>query len=71
MAQCECGCEEETVSGNFRPGHDQKLRTSLERRVGGLMALRDLVESAEALSAGDLSEESHTSQVRTIMNSVG
>lgn len=70
MAQCECGCLEKTVSGSFRPGHDQKLRTTLEHRVGGLVALRSLVESAEELAAGSISPENHAHQVCTILNAV-
>lgn len=45
---CECGCGEDAISGSFKPGHDQKLRISLERRIGGLAKLRTLVESAES-----------------------
>jgi hypothetical protein len=44
---CECGCGEDAVNGSYKPGHDQKLRISLERRVGGLSNMRALVESAE------------------------
>lgn len=44
---CECGCGEDAVNSSFKPGHDQKLRTLLEHRIGGLNNLRDLVESAE------------------------
>jgi hypothetical protein len=44
---CECGCGEDAVSGSYKPGHDQKLRISLERRIGGLGNLRTLVELAE------------------------
>lgn len=31
----------------FRQGHDQVLRARLEARVGGLLAMRDLVETLE------------------------
>lgn len=44
---CECGCGKDTQGGAFLPGHDQTLRINLESRVGGLLALRDLVESME------------------------
>ena len=44
---CECGCGEPTKGGNFLPGHDQRLRISLEKRAGGLLALRELVDSVE------------------------
>jgi len=42
------------VKGHFLPGHDQRLRADLERRVGGLIALRMLVEAAEHFVAGDV-----------------
>ena len=42
---CACGCGDTTRgSGAFLPGHDQKLRTAIERHVGGVLALRRLVE---------------------------
>lgn len=42
---CACGCNETTKgSGDFLPGHDQRLRTAIERHVGGVLALRCLVE---------------------------
>ena len=53
---CECGCGEK-VLGGFKPGHDQKLRIALEQRVGGLLALRSLVEAAERLAAGHSQSE--------------
>jgi hypothetical protein len=28
---CECGCGEAPVRGSFLPGHDQRLRSSLEQ----------------------------------------
>jgi hypothetical protein len=30
--------------GDFLPGHDQKLRSEIEKQVGGLLKLRELVE---------------------------
>lgn len=41
MTTCECGCEKLTKGGNYLPGHDQKLRSKLEQKVGGLLQLRD------------------------------
>jgi hypothetical protein len=61
---CECGCGESAVSGSFKPGHDQKLRTALEQRVGGLLALRSLVEAAENYAGG-------LSPIETLAQSVG
>ena len=41
---CACGCSEITNgSGDFLVGHDQKLRTAIERHVGGVLELRRLV----------------------------
>jgi hypothetical protein len=55
---CECGCGEEAQSGGFRTGHDQKLRIDLEARVGGILALRELIQAIEAYASGrsDLEE---------------
>ena len=41
---CGCGCGEMTKGGIYAPGHDQKLRTAIENKVGGLPALKQLVE---------------------------
>jgi hypothetical protein len=64
---CECGCGQASVVGSFKPGHDQKLRTDLERRVGGLLALRSLVESSEAFAAGKIESATLASEVRRIL----
>jgi hypothetical protein len=56
-APCQCGCGEEAGSRDFLPGHDQKLRIMLERRVGGLLELRSLMDVAEAYARGNLSLE--------------
>lgn len=68
---CECGCGESPTRGNFSPGHDQRLRTSLEKRVGGLSALRILVESSEQLAANEISPEEHIANVRGILKRGG
>src|SRR2546425_1111191 len=47
MAVCACGCGETTTRGLFKQGHDQKLRTRVEEREGGLVALTRLVDHAE------------------------
>ncbi len=41
---CRCGCGEMTKGGWYIPGHDQKLRTAIENKVGGLEQLKRLVE---------------------------
>jgi len=66
MALCECGCREEAKHGQFLPGHDQRLRTSLEQRVGGLLALRMLIEAAACYADGLLAEDTFTQQVRSV-----
>jgi hypothetical protein len=62
---CECGCGEATES-DFRPGHDQKLRAALEARVGGLLALRELVDLGEALAHGRAEPDAVKSKVRDL-----
>lgn len=65
---CECGCGGAAKAGSFCPGHDQKLRTALEHRVGGLLALRSLVEAAESAAAGQSSPEAFAHRVRAIFD---
>ena len=52
MAKCECGCGQD-AKGDFLPGHDQKLRVALEKRVGGLLAIRSLVEASDDYVLGN------------------
>ena len=56
MRICECGCKGTTQGGNFLPGHDQRLRTSLEDQVGGVLGMRDLVEAVQRYQVGEISE---------------
>jgi hypothetical protein len=65
MSQCECGCGEESAR-DFLPGHDQKLRTALETRVGGLLSLRSLVLAAERYANGESTEESLLREIRGV-----
>jgi hypothetical protein len=44
MPYCECRCGDRTGGGVFLPGHDQRLRSALEKAVGSLLELRGLVE---------------------------
>lgn len=69
MASCECGCGQESTR-EFLPGHDQKLRTQLESRAGGLLHLRTLVESAESYARGESSDDEFTRRVRSIFAAV-
>lgn len=41
---CACGCGGMAKTGEYMPGHDQKLRSAIEREVGGLANLRSIVE---------------------------
>ena len=42
---CGCGCGCMTKGGQFIPGHDAKLMSAILQRVGGLVALKELVQS--------------------------
>ena len=64
MALCACGCEETTAGGLFKPGHDQRLRTKVEERAGGLVALARLIESAEEYASGRMDLEEFAGRVR-------
>ena len=41
---CACGCGETTKTGQFLPGHDQKLRSAIEKAAGGLLTLKEIIE---------------------------
>jgi len=64
---CECGCGEASSGGAFKQGHDQKLRVVLEPRAGGLLALRELVDVAEAYAQGQSTTEELTRQLRALL----
>lgn len=66
MADCECGCGRQ-ANGEFLPGHDQKLRAELERRVGGLLAVRSVLLAAEGHVSGELTLEELGRQIRRAM----
>lgn len=65
--ECGCGCGAKPVKGNFLPGHDQRLRADLERRVGGLIHLRMLVEAAEYFVAGDVGSSQFSGMVKDLL----
>jgi len=69
MAMCECGCGMAST-GKFLPGHDQKLRATLERRVGGLLILRAIVGAAEAHQTGLLTDGDLGRVVRSLLAEV-
>lgn len=64
--ECACGCGGKPVKDNFLPGHDQRLRADLERRVGGLIELRMLVEAAEYFVADDLGGSQFSGMVKEV-----
>ena len=64
--ECACGCGGKPAGGNFLPGHDQRLRADLERRVGGLIALRMLVEAAEHYAEGAIQPSMFNSMVKDV-----
>ena len=67
---CECGCGQERNTGAmFLPGHDQHLRTAIEKAVGGLLPLRALVKANGAYAAGMTDTEEFTKTVRHIFAS--
>jgi len=65
MAECECGCGKQSTS-DFLPGHDQKLRTSLERRLGGLLSLRSFIEAVESYVKGETSDKAFLQQIQSL-----
>ena len=66
MKNCECGCGQESAR-EFLPGHDQKLRVAIEAKVGGLLALRRLVDEAVGYAAGSSTEAQLLQHVRKTM----
>jgi hypothetical protein len=69
MAECACGCREQTAGGTFRPGHDSYLRADAEHRAGGVIPLAKLVGAAEAFKAGDVSLAEFGERVTMLMPS--
>ena len=41
---CACRCGQITAGGHFLPGHDTKTLSAIIEAVGGIIALRKLVE---------------------------
>ena len=63
MANCACGCGSDTAGGTFLPGHDQRLRSDLEKRAGGLLRLSTLVDLVEQYVGGHLAEADFAARV--------
>jgi hypothetical protein len=72
MSKCKCACDcgHEPELGQFLPGHDQKLRITLEGRVGGLLSLKQLVASVESYATGKTTEADLTKAIRQIFVNV-
>jgi len=68
MGDCKCGCGNEAKIGDFIPGHDQKLRVSLENEVGGIFALQDLIQAARKYSYGETGAEDFLNLVRRVFS---
>jgi hypothetical protein len=72
MNKCKCGLCDESTNADFVPGHDQKLRSSLEQKVGGLLALKGLVFACGDYATGMTSESEMLSTIRrAFMNKTG
>ncbi len=67
MSTCQCGCGGSPASGDFLPGHDQKLRSNLEKRTGGLLPLAELVDLADRFVDGSISMGDFAIRTRKIM----
>lgn len=68
--RCECGCGAEVRGTEFLPGHDQKLRIQIERRVGGLLALRDIVHRLEGHANGESTADDLSAFVKSALSDV-
>ncbi|MBN7825130.1 hypothetical protein [Bowmanella dokdonensis] len=68
--KCACNCGGMTAGGNFLPGHDQRLRAELERRVGGIINLRMLVEAAEHFVEGNIGSYQFNGMVKELFENI-
>lgn len=71
MAECGCGCGNQTAGGRFLPGHDSILRANAEHRAGGVERLAKLVDAAQAFRAGTMSLEAFGRRVTEIVPAEG
>ena len=65
--ECACNCGGTTAGGDFLPGPDQRLRADLERRVGGIINLRMLVEAAEHFVEGSVGSYQFNGMVKELL----
>lgn len=63
---CECECGKQHACEYF-PDDDQRLRITLEKRLGGLENFQLLVKSAETYVDGDMGDAEFTKEVRSII----
>jgi hypothetical protein len=75
---CPCGCGQAVTYWDFdakrpmfKPGHDQRLRVALEKRVGGIDGFRELVESVERFNQGFSSAETLTKSIYELFTKHG
>lgn len=69
MPICACGCGKSTKGGKFLPGHDSKLRAYIEKSVGGLLNLKEIIEAAIQFTEGNLSDEEYLRITRKLLAS--
>lgn len=69
MPICACGCKDSTRGGKFLPGHDSKLRATIEESVGGLLNLKEIIEAAIQFTEGKLSDEEYLWITRKLLAS--
>ena len=68
MAECACGCGEQTKRGKYLQGHEQKLRKQLDEKVGNLQLLSSLVKVTESYAQGRMASEDLSRLVKLIYN---
>lgn len=68
--ECQCGCGAIVLTASFQPRHDQKLRADLERRVGGIFGVRELVEAAEQFYRGESNLEALGKTIEAIFKRI-
>ena len=68
MNKCKCGDCNDLTNSDYAPGHDQKLRASLEQKVGGLLFLKQLLASCEEYAAGKASESDVLRTIRQVFS---
>lgn len=65
---CHCGCKQ-PANRNFLPGHDQKLRSELEKQVGSLLNLERLVALNRSLIKRTINVTDFEREVRELFRS--